>query len=75
MHHDNKAISDDLFKTMSDKDYWVAELRNEGFELCSQLKLPADKAIIDGMNKSWNPDEFAKKEGILYSPFLVSDRT
>lgn len=75
VYHDNGMISDDLFRAMSNKDRLVTILRNEGFELCSQLNLPADKAIIDAMNKSWNPDDFAKKEGILYSPFLVSTMT
>lgn len=62
----------ELLDRFQNKNYVLDILRCQGYELCSQLHIHTNNAeTIATLNDAWNPNEFAEKEGIEYTPFMV----
>ncbi len=65
-----------LLDKFQDKDYVLNVLKRQGYELCFQLHIHTDNIKkIETLNNAWDPVEFAKKEGIEYTPFIVVSKT
>ena len=72
-HNLQETLTDsELLDRFQNKDYVLKALRRQGYELCSQLHIHTDNVeTIATLNNAWNPVEFAEKEGIEYTPFMV----
>lgn len=70
-HRVNGIIDDELYRTLLDKRHWIRRIEQEGFDFCKQIKIHADSSVIEEMNRNWDPEKYAKDEGINYTPFLV----
>lgn len=67
----NKKISDTMYNAMLKQEYWEERLKKAGYNFCEQIELNADPELIRKLNEQWNPYEYAQKEGINYTPFIV----
>jgi hypothetical protein len=67
----NKIISDTLYNAMLKQEYWEERLIREGYNFCEEIKLNVDLGLIRRLNEQWDPFEYAQKEGINYTPFIV----
>jgi len=68
----NNVINNECINMFFNKDYLKAKMIGNGFVLCKSKKLKVNEALIEKMNNNWDPDEFACKEGFVYSPFIFS---
>ena len=64
-------IQDDLYTFLLDRNALMEKLQNDGLKFCEQLSVAGIKPLIESVNEKWNPEEFAKAEGIEFSPFYV----
>lgn len=71
MNYRNKMISETLYNAMLKQEYWEERLKKEGYSFCDQIRINADPELIRKLNKQWDPYEYAQKEGINYTPFIV----
>lgn len=60
-----------LYNAMLKQEYWEERLKKEGYSFCDQIRINADPELIRKLNKQWDPYEYAQKEGINYTPFIV----
>ena len=65
------VIQDDLYTFLLDRNALMEKLQNDGLKFCEQLSVAGIKPLIESVNEKWNPEEFAKAEGIEFSPFYV----
>lgn len=72
-HNLQESLTDsELLDRFQNKDYVLKVLKRQGYELCSQLHIHTDNVeTIATLNNVWNPVEFAEKEGIEYTPWMV----
>ena len=70
-HRANGVINDELCSFLLNKQNWICRIVQGGFHLRKQIQICADSKIINEMNRNWDPEQFAIKEGINYTPFLV----
>ncbi len=65
-------IDNAVLNKLQNRDYVLGSLKRRGYELRPQLHIHTDKAeTITMLNTEWNPIEFAKKEGIEYTPLMI----
>ncbi len=61
-----------ILDKFQNKDYVLDALKLRGYKLCPQLHIHTDKLeMITTLNTGWNPFEFAQKEGIEYTPWMI----
>lgn len=66
------VVDREVLDKFQNKDYVVKALNDQGYTLCPQLHIHTDNIeMIATLNNAWNPIEFARKEGIEYTPFMV----
>lgn len=67
----NNKISDTMYNAMLMQEYWEEQLKKAGYNFCEQIELNADPELIRKLNEQWDPYEYAQKEGINYTPFIL----
>lgn len=72
-HNLQESLTDsELLDRFKNKDHVLNALKRQGYELRSQLHIHTNNVkTIATLNNAWNPNEFAEKEGIEYTPWMV----
>lgn len=65
-------LGNNIFNLLSDKEWMVNSLKNKGYTFDEKMHIHSNnKEIITQLNQNWSPKQFANREGILYTPWLV----
>lgn len=74
-HNLQESLTDsELLDRFKNKDHVLNALKRQGYELRSQLHIHTNNVkTIATLNNAWNPNEFAEKEGIEYTPWMVKN--
>lgn len=69
---DQELLENNIFNLLSDKEWMLNSLKDKGITFDEKLHIHSNnKEIITQLNQNWSPDQFADREGILYTPFMV----
>ena len=65
-------LGNNIFNLLSDKEWILNSLKDKGYAFDEKMYIHSNnKEIITQLNQSWSPEQFADREGILYTPSLV----
>ena len=67
----NNVIQDDLYAVLLDRKALMEKLQGDGLIFCEQLSISGNNFLLESVNEKWSPEEFAKAEGMEFSPFWV----
>lgn len=68
------SIAASLYDKLADRETIRSMIQSWGYRITRQLVLhlsEEEHVLIDKMNKDWNPELFANREGIVSSPFWI----
>lgn len=68
------SIAASLYDKLADRETIRSMIQSWGYRITRQLVLhlsEEEHVLIDKMNKDWNPELFANREGIVPSPFWI----
>ena len=65
-------LENNMLKLLYDKERMLNFLKKRGCIFCDKLHIHSNnRDIITLLNKEWNSELFAKKEGILFTPMII----
>lgn len=69
-HHG--LLENNIFKLLSNEKWMLSNLKDKGITFDEKLHIYSNnKEIIARLNQSWSPEQYADRESILYTPFMV----